>query len=294
MAYSSVDTIQLQMAMAFGQGAGSMLANPEALSFALSENTSLIQRAVGDWTASKPAFIELVRVLGQIAATKAAVDGSPEIERRHLEFGLQAVLENLSLLRAQVDTGPCVDAADVPRWRGKDRRRPRGVGLDLGCGAASGPGAADLVLRRAPPDLRRLRCVFVFRWQERRPGPLARARPASLRDTLHGPARGTRAAVILRIAGPRTVNRRERPPQRARTFRVLAVRVVLSASPVRTPAGVVPPLDGPPGADGWMRAHSRQRRRLCARARGLRASRARHAALAELGQWLVLAGHRRS
>ena len=93
MAYSSVDTIRLQMAMAFGQGAGSMLANPEALSFALSENTALIERAVGDWTASKTAFIELVRVLGQIAATKAAVDGSPEIERRHLEFGLQTVLK---------------------------------------------------------------------------------------------------------------------------------------------------------------------------------------------------------
>jgi hypothetical protein len=92
MAYSSVDAIQLQMAMAFGQGAGCMLANPEALAFALSENAGLIERARGDWVASRPAFIELVRMLGQIAATRAAVDGSPEIERRHVEFGLQAVL----------------------------------------------------------------------------------------------------------------------------------------------------------------------------------------------------------
>jgi hypothetical protein len=80
------------MAMAFGQGAGCMLANPEALAFALSENTALIERARGDWVASKPAFIELVRVLGQIAATKAAGDGSSEIERGHIEFGLRAVL----------------------------------------------------------------------------------------------------------------------------------------------------------------------------------------------------------
>jgi hypothetical protein len=93
MAYSSVDTIRLQMAMAFGQGAGCMLANPEALAFALSENTALIERAVGDWTASRPAFIELVRVLGQVAATKAAVDGSPEIEKRHIEYGLHIVLK---------------------------------------------------------------------------------------------------------------------------------------------------------------------------------------------------------
>jgi hypothetical protein len=93
MAYSSGDTMRLQMAMAFGQGAGCMLASPEALAFILSENTALIDRAIGDWAASRPAFIELVRVLGQVAATKAAVDGSPQIERQHIELGLQTVLK---------------------------------------------------------------------------------------------------------------------------------------------------------------------------------------------------------
>jgi hypothetical protein len=92
MAYSSVDTVRLQMAMALGQGAGAMLANSEALSFALSENADLIERAVGDWTKSRPAFIELVRVLGQIAATRAAMDGCPEIEQKHIEFGIRSVL----------------------------------------------------------------------------------------------------------------------------------------------------------------------------------------------------------
>jgi hypothetical protein len=88
----SVETIQLQLAMAFGQGAGAMLANPEALAFALSENAALIRRAAGDWTASKPAFIELVRVLGHITATRAAMDGKHEIGRNHIQDGIRTVL----------------------------------------------------------------------------------------------------------------------------------------------------------------------------------------------------------
>jgi hypothetical protein len=89
--YSS-DTIRLQLAMAFGQGAGSMLANAEATEFALSSNGELIDRAVADWPASKFAFIELVRLLGQIAATHAAMDGKAEIEREHIQAALPAVM----------------------------------------------------------------------------------------------------------------------------------------------------------------------------------------------------------
>jgi hypothetical protein len=93
MSNESFDAIRLQMAMAFGQGAGSMLASPEALSFALSGNADMIERAAGDWTASKPTFIYLVRVLGQIAAARAAMDGVAEIEPRHVEAGLTGVLQ---------------------------------------------------------------------------------------------------------------------------------------------------------------------------------------------------------
>jgi hypothetical protein len=92
MANESSETIRLQLAMAFGQGAGSMLANADATDFALSTNQELIDRAIGDWDASKFAFIELVRLLGQIAATLAAVDRKAEIERRHIEAALPGVL----------------------------------------------------------------------------------------------------------------------------------------------------------------------------------------------------------
>ena len=92
MANESFDTIRLQLAMAFGQGAGSMLANSETLAFALSAHSGLIERAAGDWTASKPAFIELVRVLGQIAATRAVLDGKAEIEKQHIQEAIPAVL----------------------------------------------------------------------------------------------------------------------------------------------------------------------------------------------------------
>jgi hypothetical protein len=92
MASESYDSIRLQMAMAFGQGAGSMLATPAALSFAMSSQSKLIERAAGDWSASQFAFIELVRVLGQIAATQAARDGKPRIEEAHVKAGLASVV----------------------------------------------------------------------------------------------------------------------------------------------------------------------------------------------------------
>jgi hypothetical protein len=92
MAKESNDMIRLQLAMAFGQGAGFMLANPEAVTYAVSSQAALIERAAGDWEASKYPFIELVRVLGQMAATRAAVDGKPEISKKHVEDVIGAVL----------------------------------------------------------------------------------------------------------------------------------------------------------------------------------------------------------
>jgi hypothetical protein len=92
MAYESSDTIRLQLAMAFGQGAGSMLANEEAIEYALSAHAAIIDRAIGNWEGTRPAFIELVRLLGQIAAARAASDGKPEIERQHVEFAIPGIL----------------------------------------------------------------------------------------------------------------------------------------------------------------------------------------------------------
>jgi hypothetical protein len=92
MASPSVDEMQLQLAMAFGQGTGAMTASPEALAFALSKNAALIRRARGDWQASRYAFTELVRRLGQASATLAIVDGRPEIAEEHVKRGLDIVL----------------------------------------------------------------------------------------------------------------------------------------------------------------------------------------------------------
>jgi hypothetical protein len=84
--------IRLQMVMALGQGSGSMLATPEALDFVVSSQAVLIERAIGSWQTYQYAFVALVRLLGQIAATRAAMRGSPYIEQPDIEGALVIVL----------------------------------------------------------------------------------------------------------------------------------------------------------------------------------------------------------
>ena len=91
MANLSENEMQLQLAVAFGQGTGVMPASPEALAFALDEKAALIRRARADWAASRPAFLDLVRRVGQVSATLAIVDRAPEIGRKHIESGLAIV-----------------------------------------------------------------------------------------------------------------------------------------------------------------------------------------------------------
>jgi len=92
MAIESSEGIQLQLAMAFGQGSGTMMASTEALSFALSEQKDVIDRAAGDWAASKYTLFELVRLVGQIAAVHAAHDAKAEIEIKHVRIAIPAAL----------------------------------------------------------------------------------------------------------------------------------------------------------------------------------------------------------
>jgi hypothetical protein len=101
MTNESSESIRLQLAMAFGQGAGVMLATPEALAFLSSEHASLVQRAVRDWTDSRFAFVELVRVLGQLSAAYAANDSKWEIEVAHVKKALPAVLGPCPCLKAR-------------------------------------------------------------------------------------------------------------------------------------------------------------------------------------------------
>jgi hypothetical protein len=91
MANLSVEEMQLQLAVAFGQGTGAIPASPDALGFALSSSAVLIRRARGDWDASRHAFVDLVRRMGQISATLAIAGGKAEIGRPHVRAALKIV-----------------------------------------------------------------------------------------------------------------------------------------------------------------------------------------------------------
>ena len=92
MANDLPQSVQLQLAMAFGQGTGTMMASAEALEYALTQHSDVILRANADWQAAKYTFLELVRLAGQIAAVHAAHDSKAEIARIHVERAIPAVL----------------------------------------------------------------------------------------------------------------------------------------------------------------------------------------------------------
>jgi hypothetical protein len=89
---TNVDTVKLQLAMAFGQGAGAMLADLEALDTLLAERGDILTRAMQNWEESQWAFTTLVRTLGQVAAARAAVEGSAVIRWPHVEASLAGVM----------------------------------------------------------------------------------------------------------------------------------------------------------------------------------------------------------
>jgi len=96
----NIDGVKLQLAMAFGQGAGAMLATAEALETLLAEEGQILVNAMGNWNASHWAFIELVRTLGQLSAARAAVGGSAQIRWADIVASLPAVM----------DLCPCLEA----------------------------------------------------------------------------------------------------------------------------------------------------------------------------------------
>jgi hypothetical protein len=90
---ANIDGVKLQLAMAFGQGAGHMQAHAEALEQLLAEEGKVLSSAIGSWQASHWAFIELVRTLGQISATRAAMGGSALIRWADIAASLPAVMD---------------------------------------------------------------------------------------------------------------------------------------------------------------------------------------------------------
>src|SRR5262245_56560466 len=90
---ASIDTIRFQLAMAFGQGAGAMVANHDALSMLLSTQGALISRAASDWEATQWALIAFARLLGQLAATHAAAHNSAVIRTQDITAYIDLLLD---------------------------------------------------------------------------------------------------------------------------------------------------------------------------------------------------------
>ena len=88
----SHDAVKLQLAMAFGQGSGCMIAEPEALEQLLNEQSSIIAPAIATWHTSHWAFLELVRRLGHLSATRAGMQPSAVIRWEHIQPSLAAVM----------------------------------------------------------------------------------------------------------------------------------------------------------------------------------------------------------
>jgi hypothetical protein len=96
---ANVEMVKLQLAMAFGQGAGTMLAEADALEGLLATNGHILTRALPTWEKSHWAFTELVRVLGQVAAARAASERHGRIRLTHIEYAMPAAS----------DLCPCVE-----------------------------------------------------------------------------------------------------------------------------------------------------------------------------------------
>lgn len=102
---ADIETVKLQLAMAFGQGAGVMLADAEAVTTLLAEEGDIIKNAIGNWDKSRWAFVELVRILGHLSAANAAADGSAVIKWKHIGPRIPAVL----------DICPCLEVGARPQ-----------------------------------------------------------------------------------------------------------------------------------------------------------------------------------
>jgi hypothetical protein len=94
------ETIKLQLAMAFGQGTGTLLASQDALNQLLSTQGDLVSRAATNWNVTHWAFVELVRILGQLSAAHAAAANSPIVRWEDISACIEPV----------IDLCPCTEA----------------------------------------------------------------------------------------------------------------------------------------------------------------------------------------
>jgi succinyl-CoA synthetase beta subunit len=93
-ASSTIDPRVLLLAMAFGQGAGTMLATEDALQLALSKCARFLEANSSDseeWEANALRFIEYARAVGTLAAHSAAGDLKPVIDATAVDRALGAL-----------------------------------------------------------------------------------------------------------------------------------------------------------------------------------------------------------
>ena len=94
---SGGDTMQpigFQLAMAFGQGAGAMLATSEALLAAYQPYEASFQERADTWVDFELRALHYARALGQVAAARAAQSGRCVIDTDDVRYALDTVQRN--------------------------------------------------------------------------------------------------------------------------------------------------------------------------------------------------------
>jgi hypothetical protein len=85
------ESISLQLAMAFGQGAGSTLATTDAIVSAVDAYRRELTARVHDWDALAPTVLEWARVAGRLSASNAASDGRAAISVADVKSALENI-----------------------------------------------------------------------------------------------------------------------------------------------------------------------------------------------------------
>jgi hypothetical protein len=101
-ASSTFETITYQLAMAFGQGAGTMLASAGAVSTAIAPFSQAFSNNVNQWDDWALKSIEYARALGKLSSVYAAANGAAVIQTAHVSWALQQIANN-----AILPLGPC-------------------------------------------------------------------------------------------------------------------------------------------------------------------------------------------
>ena len=90
----TLQTIGFQLAMAFGQGAGAMLATSGALLAAYQPYESSFKERTDTWSEFEVRALHYARALGQVAATRAAQSGRCVIDVEDVKYALDTVQRN--------------------------------------------------------------------------------------------------------------------------------------------------------------------------------------------------------